>query len=154
MKKKKEPLSAIGWREWVSFPELKIKTIKAKIDTGARTSSLHVTNLRRVKNSNFVKFKIHPVQRESLPVIDSSAEIIDERTVTSSNGVSTVRPVIKTKLKIGKRVFSIELTLVNRDLMGFRLLLGRTAIKNRFLVNPGKSFLKMKSVKTKKGNKE
>ncbi len=150
---KKKVLKTIGWREWVSFPELKVKTIKAKIDTGARTSSLHVTNLKMVEGTNIVKFKIHPVQRESHPVINASAEVIDERSVTSSNGISTIRPVIKTKLKIGKKIFKIELTLVNRDLMGFRLLLGRTAIKNRYLVHSGKSFLKINSNATEKGNK-
>lgn len=148
--KKKKALSAIGWREWVSFPELKVKTIKAKIDTGARTSSLHVTNLKEVEGTNIVNFKIHPVQRESHPVINASAKVIDKRPVTSSNGISTIRPVIKTKIKLGKRTFSIELTLVNRDLMGFRLLLGRTAIKNRYLVDSGKSFLKFKKLKKKR----
>jgi len=78
-----------------------------------------------------VTFTIHPVQRQRNPVINTSAELIGERSVKSSNGDTTIRPVIKTKLKIGKRVFSIELTLVNRDLMGFRLLLGRSAMKKR-----------------------
>ena len=153
MKKKKKELDSIGWREWVSFPELKIKTIKAKIDTGARTSALHVSNIKILKRTNRVTFTIHPVQRQRNPVINTSAELIGERSVKSSNGDTTIRPVIKTKLKIGKRVFSIELTLVNRDLMGFRLLLGRSAMKKRYLVNSGQSFMISKDINKQKGTK-
>lgn len=153
MKKKKKELDSIGWREWVSFPGLKIKTIKAKIDTGARTSALHVSNIKILKRTNRVTFTIHPVQRQRNPVINTSAELIGERSVKSSNGDTTIRPVIKTKLKIGKRVFSIELTLVNRDLMGFRLLLGRSAMKKRYLVNSGQSFLISKDINKQKGTK-
>ncbi len=153
MKKKKKELDSIGWREWVSFPELKIKTIKAKIDTGARTSALHVSNIKIFKRTNKVTFTIHPVQRKRNPVINTTAELIGERSVKSSNGDTTIRPVIKIKLKIGKRVFSIELTLVNRDLMGFRLLLGRSAMKKRYLVNSGQSFLISKDINKQKGTK-
>ncbi|MBC8283743.1 MAG: ATP-dependent zinc protease, partial [Nitrospinae bacterium] len=150
MKKKKKDLDAIGWREWVSFPELNIKTIKAKVDTGARTSALHVSNIQISKKTETVSFTIHPVQRHRNPVINTKAPLLGERAVKSSNGDTTIRPVIKTKLKIGKRLFSIELTLLNRDLMGFRLLLGRSALKERYLVNSGQSFLLDKKVKTKK----
>lgn len=153
MKKKKKELDSIGWREWVSFPELKIKSIKAKIDTGARTSALHVSNIKILKRTNKVSFTIHPVQRQRNPVINTTAELIGERSVKSSNGDTTIRPVIKTKLKIGKRIFSIELTLVNRDLMGFRLLLGRSAMKKRYLVNSGQSFLLSKYINKQKGTK-
>lgn len=153
MKKKKKELVSIGWREWVSFPGLKIKTIKAKIDTGARTSALHVSNIKILKRTNTVTFTIHPVQRHRNPVINTSGELIDERTITSSNGESTIRPVIKTKLKVGKKIFSIELTLVNRDLMGFRLLLGRSAMKKRYLVDSGQSFLISKNINKQKGTK-
>lgn len=153
MTNKKKVLDTIGWREWVSFPELSVKTIKAKIDTGARTSALHVSNIKIMKRFNKVTFTIHPVQRHWHPVVNVSAIMIAERLVKSSNGESTVRPVINTKLKIGKRLFSIELTLVNRDLMGFRLLLGRSALKNRYLVNPGQSYLVQKETKIKKGQK-
>lgn len=150
MKKKIKELDTIGWREWVSFPELKIKTIKAKVDTGARTSALHVSNIKVLRRSNKVTFTIHPVQRQRNPVINTTAVLVGERSVRSSNGDITVRPVIKTKLKIGKRLFFIEVTLVNRDLMGFRLLLGRSAMKNRFLVNSGQSFLLDTRTQTKK----
>jgi len=153
MKKNKRELDSIGWREWVSFPELKVKTIKAKIDTGARTSALHVSNIKIFKRTNKVTFTIHPVQRQWRPVINTSALMIGERLVKSSNGESTLRPVIETKLKIGKKIFSIELTLVNRDLMGFRLLLGRSAMKKRYLVNSGQSFLLSKEINKQKGTK-
>ena len=153
MKKKKKTLDIIGWREWVSFPELGIKTIKGKIDTGARTSALHVSNIRVSKKTNIVKFTIHPVQRKWRPVIEASAKMISQREIKSSNGELSVRPVIKTKIQIGDEIFPIELSLVNRDLMGFRLLLGRSALKNRYTVNPGQSFLLMKKAKTRKGKK-
>jgi hypothetical protein len=141
MIKKKKGLDSIGWREWVSFPELQVETIKAKIDTGARTSALHVSNIKIMRRTNKVSFTIHPAQKHWEPVIYATAVMIGERWVKSSNGESNLRPVIETKLKIAKEVFTIELTLVNRDLMGFRLLLGRSAMKKRYLVNSGKSFL-------------
>jgi len=153
MKKKKKTLDTIGWREWVSFPELGVKTIKAKIDTGARTSALHVSNIRVSKRTNIVKFAIHPVQRKGRPVIEASAKMVSRREIKSSNGGLSVRPIIKTDIMIGEDIFPIELALVNRDLMGFRLLLGRSALKNRYKVNPGQSFLLMKKVKTRKGKK-
>jgi len=150
MKKKKEPLDIIGWREWVAFPDLGIKTIKAKMDTGARTSALHVSNIRVSKRTSIVKFTIHPVQRKWRPVIEASAKMVSLREIKSSNGELSVRPVIRTQIKIGEKVFPIELSLVNRDLMGFRLLLGRSALKNRYIIDSGKSFLLMKK-KNRKG---
>lgn len=153
MKKKIKELDSIGWREWVSFPELKIKTIKAKVDTGAKTSALHVSNIKIYKRTNKVTFTIHPVQRQRNPVINTKADYLGERSIKSSNGEISIRPVIKTKLKIGKRSYSIELTLMNRDLMGFRLLLGRSALKDRYLVDSGQSFLLEKKTKIKKVKK-
>ncbi|MDH5457283.1 MAG: RimK/LysX family protein [Nitrospinota bacterium] len=144
MKKKKKVLDTIGWREWVSFPELGIEKIKAKIDTGARTSALHVSHIRVVKGTDIVKFKIHPVQRRARPLVEASARIVSRREIKSSNGEISVRPVIITKVKIGEKILPIELSLVNRDLMGFRLLLGRSVLKNRFIVDSGKSFLLLK----------
>ncbi len=153
MKKKNKPLEVVGWREWVGFPELSLKTIKAKIDTGARTSALHVSHIEILPGTDMVRFKVHPVQREARPTINASAKMIGERSVKSSNGESSTRPVIKTKLKMGKKIFSIELTLVNRDLMGFRLLLGRSALKERYLVDSGKSFLLIEDQKVKRNKK-
>ena len=131
----------IGWREWVSLPELGVKWIKAKIDTGARTSALHVSHIHRVDGNNHLEFKIHPMQKRAHPVVIASSDLIEERHIKSSNGETSLRPVIQTNLKIGDEIFPIELTLVNRDLMGFRMLLGREAIRGRFLVDSGRSFL-------------
>ena len=153
MKKKNKALDRIGWREWVSLPELNIDSIKAKVDTGARTSALHVSNIKMFKRANKVSFTIHPAQRHWHPVINATAIMVGERSIKSSNGESTIRPVIETILKIGKKLYSIEVTLVNRDLMGFRLLLGRSAIKNRYLVDPGKSFLLEEKLNPEKGTK-
>lgn len=149
IKKKKKDLDLIGWREWVALPELHVQSIKAKIDTGARTSSLHVSYIKKIKGTESIKFIIHPVQGNSEPAIHASAVMIAERSIKSSNGESDIRPVIQTTLKIGADVHTIELTLVNRDMMGFRMLLGREAIRNNFLVHSGKSFL-LSSQKRKK----
>lgn len=132
----------LGWREWVGLPDLKVKTIKAKIDTGARTSSLHVTDMVFTKKGRveYVEFKIHPVQRKQKPIIKAKARVIERRPVKSSNGQVSIRPVIKTQVTIAQQKIMIELTLVNRDLMGFRMLLGRQALKN-FLIIPTKSYL-------------
>ena len=133
----------IGWREWLSLPDLKIPQIKAKVDTGARTSSLHAHNLEYFtkKKKTFVRFCVHPVQRSKRKSIETTAELKEERHVKSSGGHQTLRPVIETSIKIADQVWSIELTLIDRDLMGFRMLLGRQAIKNRFFVDPGRSYL-------------
>lgn len=142
---KRPDLKCIGWREWVSLPQLGVPSIKAKIDTGARTSALHVSHIHRIPGTNRIEFKIHPLQKHSQPETIATAEMIEERSIKSSNGETSLRPVILTDLKVGDRSFPIELTLVNRDMMGFRMLLGREAIRKRYLVNPGKSFLTNKN---------
>lgn len=128
----------------MSLPEFKVNSIKVKVDTGARTSSLHVSYIKKIKGTKTVEFIIHPDQDHSKPEIHASAVVIAERSIKSSNGESSVRPVIETALELGGKVFTVELTLVNRDLMGFRMLLGREAIRNRFLVHSGKSYLASK----------
>jgi len=145
-KKPKTPLPVIGWREWVAFPDLGIEKIKAKVDTGARTSALHISKSQLSRNARHIHFRVHPKQRSNQPEIKSSAVITDFRHVKSSNGETSERPVIHTTLKIGEMEHTIELTLVNRDMMGFRLLLGREAIRKYFLVDSGRSFLKSKKV--------
>ncbi len=139
MKKKKE-LKVVGWREWVSLPDLDIKKIKAKVDTGARTSSLHAFDMSFYKRgkSEFVSFKIQPEQRTTKRVC--KAKILEYRKVKSSNGQSELRPVILTSIQFLDEVWKAEVTLTNRDEMGFRMLLGREGIRKRFLVNPDKSF--------------
>tara|TARA_Y100000590_G_scaffold291057_1_gene327686 strand:+ start:7301 stop:7744 length:444 start_codon:yes stop_codon:yes gene_type:complete len=140
--KKKEKL-AIGWRERIAIPELKIKEIKVKVDTGARTSALHVTDLEIIKKGRktFVDFYVHPNQDSSRPRFRNLVEVECFKDVKSSNGVSSKRPVIKVDAKLGQVTKTIEVTLVNRDMMGFRMLLGRAALRGEFLVDSGKSYL-------------
>ncbi len=133
----------IGWREWVKFPELGVDRIKAKIDTGARTSSLHAFGLERFQRDGreMVRFEAHPLQRDTSVRIPVEAELVDRRSVRSSTGTETVRPVIETGVSLLGQRWPIELSLIRRDLMGFRMLLGRQAIRGRFVVDPGRSFL-------------
>jgi hypothetical protein len=146
---KKKSKQVLGWREWCSLPQFSVKKIKAKIDTGARTSALHVSDIKYKKHSGktFVYFRIHPLQRKSKPFYDCHSELVDYRIIKSSNGNSTFRPVLITEIKIGENEFPIEVTLVNRDLMGFRFLVGRQAIRRKFLVDSGRSFLTKKKIK-------
>lgn len=134
----------IGWREWVEFPELGIDKVKAKIDTGARTSTLHAFDIKAFETGSGkwrVKFQVHPTQRNNNYVLHCEADMLDKRNVRNSGGDVEHRYIIKTILYMGMNAWPIELTLTNRDAMGFRLLLGRTALNNRFLINPNKSFL-------------
>ncbi|EKD53708.1 MAG: hypothetical protein ACD_60C00160G0030 [uncultured bacterium] len=137
-------LKTIGWREWVTLPDLKIDKIKAKIDTGARTSALHAFALRPFKegDKNRITFDIHPLQNNMNLVISCTADIIDKRFVTDSGGHREERYVICTPIIIGDQYWPIEITLTERDTMLFRMLLGRSAIRKRFVVNPARSFTK------------
>ena len=132
----------LGWREWVSLPELGIDAIKAKIDTGARTSALHAYRISPFEEDGRrrVHFAVHPVQRRKLPEVECVADVIDERMVTSSSGHRERRLVIRTPLDVGGRVWPIEITLTDRDEMSFRMLLGRQALRRRVLIDPGRSF--------------
>ncbi|HSW69930.1 MAG TPA: ATP-dependent zinc protease [Gammaproteobacteria bacterium] len=144
--KKKARLKPIGWREWVALPALGIHHIKAKIDTGARTSALHAFELR-IFNENGkdkIAFDIHPLQNNVDVVISCTADIIDKRWVTDSGGHREERYVISTPIVLGDKTWPIEITLTERDTMLFRMLLGRSAIRKRFVVNPGRSFIKNK----------
>jgi hypothetical protein len=124
------------------LPELGVGAIKAKIDTGARSSALHASLLEtyRVRRRDFAKFIIHPVQRQHYPEVAAEAEIVEYRSVRSSNGVSEQRPVIVTPVAWNGKVWEIELTLARRDEMGFRCLLGRQAVRDRVLVDAGHSY--------------
>jgi len=142
MIKKKEILMT-GWREWVGLPKLGISSIKAKIDTGARTSALHAFALRPFKESSQEKicFDIHPLQHNTEQVVTCTADIIDQRMVTDSGGHREMRYVIRTPISLGERTWWIEITLTERDSMQFRMLLGRRALRKRFIINPAKSFI-------------
>lgn len=140
----KRPKAIIGWREWVGLPDLDVLSIKAKVDTGARTSALHAHNLIEEMRADgpWALFIVHPLQRRRMPAIACSARIVDRRRVLSSNGQAERRPVIHSRLLLDGAVFEIEITLTNRDQMGFRMLLGRQALRRRFLVDPALSYLR------------
>jgi hypothetical protein len=140
--KSKKELAVVGWREWVSLPELGIPSIKAKVDTGARSSSLHAYDLVLFtrKGKKRVRFKVHPRQRSTKEIIEAEAAVLEFRKIRSSSGQATYRPVIVTTMSLLGRSWPIEITLANRDAMGFRMLLGREGIRGRMLVDPGKSF--------------
>jgi len=142
LKKKKSKIT-IGWREWVSFPDISVDRIKAKIDTGARTSALHAWNIKEFERDGkvWVKFEVHPAQRNNRDRVACVAPVVGQRKIKSSSGHHEVRYVVKTNVNIADKMRSIEITLTNRDEMGFRLLLGRTAIRGRYIVDPGKSYL-------------
>lgn len=133
----------IGWREWVALPELGIAALKAKIDTGARTSALHAFHVEPYQDSGIqmVRFGIHPVQKCSDVEHYCSAQVVDRRWVSDSGGHREERWVILTPIRMGGVEWPVELTLTNRDSMLFRMLLGRTGMGKGFLVRPDASYL-------------
>jgi hypothetical protein len=147
--------AVIGWREWVSLPLLGIAKIKAKIDTGARTSCLHAYDVStfRKHGRDFVKFKVHPLQKNTKRVVECEAQLLEWRHVTDSSGRRTWRPVIETALDLGGRAVTAEVTLIARDQMGFRMLVGRQALKKRWLVDPSRSFLGDKIIRVSRSQR-
>lgn len=141
--KQQRHLPVIGWREWLSLPELGIAEVKVKIDTGARSSALHAFDIEPFRRNGklMVRFKVHPYQRDVKKTVISEAEVIDERGVRNSGGYKELRPVIFTSIELRGERWPIELTLTNRDLMRFRMLLGREAVRGRFLIDAGRSYL-------------
>lgn len=128
----------IGSEEWCSFPELGIPAIKARVDSGAKTSSIHAFNIQPFRRSGktWVSFEIHPIQNNRRTVIRCERPVIDKRVIKSSSGLSETRYVVNAHLKLGEELWEVELTLANRDSMGFRMLLGREAMQNRLIVDP------------------
>lgn len=132
----------VGWREWVALPAIGVRAIKAKIDTGARSSALHAYNIERFDRAGerWVRFTIHPWQRDVATTVVGEAPLLDDRWVRSSSGRQELRPVVTTDVELMGVRWPIELTLSNRDQMGFRMLLGRQAVRGRFIVDPGRSY--------------
>ncbi|MGE4063899.1 MAG: ATP-dependent zinc protease [Rhodospirillaceae bacterium] len=141
-----------GWREWVALPDFGIKRIKAKIDTGARTSALHAEKITPFTKDGaaYVRFVVHPLQRKKKPAKTCVALVIDHRRIMDSGGRSEERYVVRTSLTIGLSRWPIELSLTNRDQLGFRMLIGRQALRRRYVVDPTRSFVtKLKRQKSK-----
>lgn len=136
----------VGWREWVRLPDLlpdPADAVKAKIDTGARTSAIHAWDIEQFDRDDqrWVRFSLHPRQHDDAHIVVAEARLVEERDVRSSNGDVETRVVVGTTLHIGEQHYEIELTLTKRDQMGFRMLVGRTAMARRLLVDPGRSYL-------------
>jgi ribosomal protein S6--L-glutamate ligase len=142
----------IGWKEWFSLESLGLPAIKAKIDTGAKTSSLHAFNIKSfyVEDVEYVKFYIHPLQKNKVMTRICVVPVFDRRMVCDSGGKKEKRFVIKSKLQIGKKELEIEITLANRDSMTFRMLLGRDAVKQAgMMVDTARSFVQGKIKRSK-----
>jgi len=160
MSPKKSPDQIAGWREWVVLPDLGISAIKAKLDTGARTSALHAFELETIEREGveYARFEVHPDQDSNKGSVRVEARIQEWRRVRSSNGTSQLRPLIHTSIDLLGERWEIDLTLTNRDEMGFRMLLGRQALRRRILIDAGASYLggrrKPSSKTTPKGSSE
>lgn len=139
----KRELLTLGWREWVSLPDLGLSYVKAKVDTGARTSAIHAFSVRTFSEDGRerVEFLVHPIQKDTDTVVTCLADVLDRRVVSDSGGHKEERIVIKTQLDIGGHAWPIEATLTARDDMLFRMLIGRTAINKRAVVNPARSYV-------------
>lgn len=133
----------LGWREWVTLPAWGVEHVKAKVDTGARTSSLHAHDLTRLTRDGvpWVRFSIHPWQESDRDAVPVEAPVLEDREIRSSNGEADLRPVVVTDLVLAGRSSSVEVTLTQRDAMGFRMLIGREALRGGFVVDPQASYL-------------
>lgn len=132
-----------GWREWVALPALDVDWVKAKVDTGARSSAIHAYDVAVTHRDgvDIASFEIHPWQRSDLDARRVELPVLDRRTVRSSTGHEEERLVVRTTIRIVGLDLDAELTLANRDDMGFRMLIGREALRGRVLVDPGRSYL-------------
>lgn len=138
-----DELLKLGWREWCALPDLGIPAIKAKIDTGAKTSALHAFKVEPFEQDGraFVRFFIHPIQKNEICQIECVAPVKDQRSVSDSGGHKEIRYIIETQILIGNKRWPIEMSLTNRDTMRFRMLLGRRAMEDIALVDPTASYI-------------
>jgi hypothetical protein len=134
--------SAVGWREWVGLPGVGVEWMKAKIDTGARTSSLHAFALEEFERDgeSWVRFEVHPWQRSAADAVTVEVPVHDRRTVRSSSGHSQDRVVVRLELRLLDRVVPAEVTLTRRDEMGFRMLIGREVLEQGYVVDVSSSY--------------
>jgi hypothetical protein len=132
----------VGWREWAALPDLGIPRIKAKLDTGAQTSAIHAWNVSPFDagDQTWVRFELHPQQRGRQDTVECEAPVVDQRTIINSGGHRERRYIIETSIRFGNEAWPIELGLTDRDEMGFRLLIGRAAMRGRLIVDPDSSF--------------
>ena len=132
-----------GWREWVSLPGIGVEWIKAKLDTGARSSAIHAFDLEELTRDGVerVRFWVHPWQGTDEDPVEVECPVLDRREVRSSNGQSEERLVVPMQVRLVDQLLEIEMTLSRRDEMGFRLLLGRSALEQGFLVDSSASYV-------------
>ena len=133
----------VGWREWLTLPALDVQWLKAKIDTGARTSALNAQEITLFQRdqTDWVRFKLHPVQEQETPQVVCEAPVVEYRHVTDSGGNTEKRPVIRTQIILGSLQSAVDITLTDRSKVKFRMLLGRTALPTTATVLPRRSFL-------------
>ena len=135
--------TVVGWREWVSLPDLGVPWVKAKLDTGARSSSIHAFDLEPFEHDGdpWVRYSIHPWQRSAEEAVGCESQVIEQRSIRSSSGHTDVRYVVALDISLAGRTVTAEVTLSRRDEMGFRMLVGREALRKGFLVDPHRSYL-------------
>lgn len=140
---KDEDLPLLGWREWVALPEFGIPALKAKVDTGAKTSALHAFRVEPIEKDgrSCVRIGIHPQRKRSIPEVWCVVPVADRRWIRDSGGHCELRYIVETTVQIGTEMWRIETSLTDRDNMLFRMLLGRTAITGRYRVDPARSYL-------------
>ena len=143
MTSQRPELQRIGWREWLRLSSFAAQPVKVKVDTGARSSALHAFDIEIFEQAGreMVRFKVHPFQRDTSTTIEGVAPLLCRRSVRSSEGHESMRPVILTTVELLSEQWEIELTLTRRDTMGFRMLLGRQAVRGRFCIDPSRSFV-------------
>jgi hypothetical protein len=136
-------LATIGWREWVALPEWGVPAMKAKVDSGARSSALHAFDIELSDRhgQGWADFVIHPWQSSDVDKVGVRAPLIGHRRVRSSSGLADTRPVVALVVQLAGQAWPIEVTLTRRDEMGFRMLIGRQALRHRFVIDPARSYL-------------